>query len=63
MIYLFAAIKRADRSNHIQKIRLSAETETAARAVLARDYILFPMGRINPKNLSQTNRTLGGNYA
>ncbi|MGR6646284.1 host cell division inhibitor Icd-like protein [Avibacterium paragallinarum] len=57
-IFIFAAIRRTDLTNQIQKIRIFAESEKQARATLAREFILVLAGRINLKNLSQTHRTL-----
>ncbi|WP_233113944.1 host cell division inhibitor Icd-like protein [Aggregatibacter actinomycetemcomitans] len=51
--FIFAAIRRTDLTNQIQKIRINADTEREARAMLARDFMLVLAGRINPKN----NRT------
>ena len=47
MIYLFAGIKRLDRTNKIHSLRISATSEREARASLARDYVLAFAGRIN----------------
>ncbi|MFZ7259670.1 host cell division inhibitor Icd-like protein [Avibacterium avium] len=57
-LFIFAAIRRTDLTNKIQKIRIFAESEKQARATLAREFILVLAGRINLKNLSQTHRTL-----
>ena len=55
--FIFAAIRRTDLSNHIQKIRINAETEPDARAKFAREFILVLAGTINRKNTSDFNRT------
>ena len=55
--FIFAAIRRTDLSNHIQKIRINAETEPDARAKFAREFILVLAGTINLKNTSDFNRT------
>ena len=55
--FIFAAIRRTDLSNHIQKIRINAETERDARAQFAREFILVLAGTINLKNTSDFNRT------
>ena len=47
MIYLFAGIKRLDRTNQIHSLRIEADSERQARAILARDYVLAFAGRIN----------------
>ena len=47
MIYLFAGIKRLDRTNKIHSLRISAISEREARASLARDYVLVFTGQIN----------------
>ena len=52
--FIFAAIRRTDLSNHLQKIRITADSERNARAKLAREFVLVLAGRINPQN----NRTL-----
>ncbi|MGR3807985.1 host cell division inhibitor Icd-like protein [Pasteurella testudinis] len=52
MIYLFIGINRTDTTNQLHRLRLSATNEQQARAKLARDYVLFFAGQINP------NRTL-----
>ena len=56
--FIFAAIRRTDLSNQIQKIRIIAETEQAARAKFARDFVLVLTGKINLQNTVKTNRTL-----
>ena len=48
--FIFAAIRRADLSNQIQKIRIQAPTEEAARRLLAREFILVLAGKINPQS-------------
>ncbi|MBN6070555.1 host cell division inhibitor Icd-like protein [Aggregatibacter actinomycetemcomitans] len=48
--FIFAAIRRTDLTNQIQKIRINADTEREARAMLARDFVLVLIGKINPKN-------------
>ena len=55
--FIFAAIRRTDLSNRIQKIRINAETEPDARAKFAREFILVLAGSINLKNTSDFNRT------
>ena len=55
--FIFAAIRRTDLSNRIQKIRINAETERDARAQFAREFILVLAGTINLKNTSDFNRT------
>ncbi|WP_439295251.1 host cell division inhibitor Icd-like protein [Lonepinella sp. BR2882] len=46
--YIFIAIKRTDLTNQFHKIRIQAESEQQARKLLAKTYILFFAGRINP---------------
>jgi len=48
--FIFAAIRRTDLSNRIQKIRINAETERDARAQFACTFILVLAGKINLKN-------------
>ncbi|WP_228063549.1 MULTISPECIES: host cell division inhibitor Icd-like protein [unclassified Pasteurella] len=48
--FIFAAIRRTDLTNHIQKIRINADSELQARAVLAREFVLVLAGKINLKN-------------
>ena len=48
--FIFAAIRRTDLTNQIQKIRINADTEREARKQLARVYVLLLAGRINPQN-------------
>ena len=55
--FIFAAIRRTDLSNRIQKIRINAETEPDARAKFACKFILVLAGTINLKNTSDFNRT------
>jgi len=55
--FIFAAIRRTDLTNHIQKIRITADTEQAARAQFARDFILVLTGKINLQNTVKNNRT------
>ena len=55
--FIFAAIRRTDLSNRIQKIRINAETERDARAQFACTFILVLAGTINLKNTSDFNRT------
>ena len=53
--FIFAAIRRTDLSNHLQKIRITADSERNARAKLAREFVLVLAGRINlqsDRNLS-----------
>ncbi|MGR6981259.1 host cell division inhibitor Icd-like protein [Testudinibacter sp. P27/CKL/0425] len=45
--YLFAGIRRTDLSNQIHSLRILADSEQHARALLARDYVLAFAGRIN----------------
>lgn len=45
--FIFAAIRRTDLSNHLQKIRINADSERNARAKLAREFVLVLTGRIN----------------
>ena len=63
--FIFAAIRRTDLSNRIQKIRINADTELQARAILAREFVLILAGRIPEKNTSKFDRTFtqGGIYA
>ncbi len=56
--FIFAAIRRTDLTNQIQKIRIIAATEQEARRQLARVYILLLAGRINLQNALKFNRTL-----
>ncbi|MBN6076452.1 host cell division inhibitor Icd-like protein [Aggregatibacter actinomycetemcomitans] len=56
--FIFAAIRRTDLSNRIQKIRINAETERDARAQFAREFILVLAGKINLKSTSNFDRTL-----
>ena len=56
--FIFAAIRRTDLTNHIQKIRITADTEQAARAQFARDFVLVLTGKINLQNSLKSNRTL-----
>ena len=55
--FIFAAIRRTDLSNHLQKIRITADNERNARAKLAREFVLVLAGRIN----LQSDRTLSAN--
>ena len=55
--FIFAAIRRTDLSNHLQKIRITADSERNARATLAREFVLVLAGRIN----LQSDRTLSAN--
>ncbi|WP_242650092.1 host cell division inhibitor Icd-like protein [Rodentibacter trehalosifermentans] len=48
--FIFAAIRRTDLTNHIQKIRINADSEQQARAILAREFVLILAGKINLKN-------------
>ena len=50
--FIFAAIRRTDLSNHLQKIRITADSERNARAKLAREFVLVLAGRINLQNAS-----------
>ena len=58
--FIFAAIRRTDLSNQIQKIRIITETEQAARAKFARDFVLVLTGKINLQNTVKNNRTFAG---
>ena len=55
--FIFAAIRRTDLTNHIQKIRITADTEQAARAKFARDFVLGLIGKINLQNTVKNDRT------
>ena len=55
--FIFAAIRRTDLTNHIQKIRITADTEQAARAQFARDFVLVFTGKINLQNAVKNDRT------
>ena len=55
--FIFAAIRRTDLTNHIQKIRITVDSERNARAKLAREFVLVLAGRIN----LQSGRTLSAN--
>ena len=55
--FIFAAIRRTDLTNHIQKIRITADTEQAARAQCARDFVLVLTGKINLQNTVKNDRT------
>ena len=55
--FIFAAIRRTDLTNHIQKIRITADTEQAARAKFARDFVLVLTGKINLQNTVKNDRT------
>ena len=55
--FIFAAIRRTDLSNRIQKIRINAETERDARAQFACTFILVLTGKINLKNTLKNDRT------
>ena len=55
--FIFAAIRRTDLSNHLQKIRITADSERNARAKLAPEFVLVLAGRIN----LQSDRTLSAN--
>ena len=50
--FIFAAIRSTDLTNQIQKIRITADTERAARAQFARDFVLVLAGKINLQNAS-----------
>lgn len=54
--FIFAAIRRTDLTNHIQKIRITADTEQAARAKFAHDFVLVLVGKINLQNTVKNNR-------
>ena len=55
--FIFAAIRRTDLTNHIKKIRITADTEQAARAQFARDFVLVLTGKINLQNTVKNDRT------
>ena len=55
--FIFAAIRRTDLTNHIQKIRITADTEQAARTQCARDFVLVLAGKINLQNNVKNDRT------
>jgi len=55
--FIFAAIRRTDLTNHIQKIRITADIEQAARAQFARDFVLVLTGKINLQNTVKNDRT------
>ena len=55
--FIFAAIRRTDLTNQIQKIRITADTEQAARAQFARDFVLVLAGKINLQNTVKNDRT------
>ena len=55
--FIFAAIRRTDLTNHIQKIRITADAEQAARAKFARDFVLVLTGKINLQNTVKNDRT------
>ena len=55
--FIFAAIRRTDLINHIQKIRITADTEQAARTQCARDFVLVLTGKINLQNNVKNDRT------
>ena len=55
--FIFAAIRRTDLTNHIQKIRITADTEQAARTQCARDFFLVLAGKINLQNTVKNDRT------
>ena len=55
-LFIFVAICRTDLTNQLHKIRIIAETETQARAALAKDFILILASRINV-NAVKNDRT------
>ena len=55
--FIFAAIRRTDLTNHIQKMRITADTEQAARTQCARDFVLVLAGKINLQNNVKNDRT------
>ena len=55
--FIFAAIRRTDLTNQIQKIRITADTAQAARAQFARDFVLVLTGKINLQNTVKNDRT------
>lgn len=59
--FIFAAIRRTDLTNHIQKIRITADSERNARAKLAREFVLVLAGRINLQSDRTLDRTLSAN--
>ena len=56
--FIFAAIRRTDLTNHLQKIRITADSERNARAKLAREFVLVLAGKINLQNTVKNNRAL-----
>lgn len=60
MIYLFAGILRLDRTNKIHSLRIQADSERQARAVLARDYVLAFAGQINHTFAPTAAKTVQG---
>ncbi|SMB87506.1 Ash protein family protein [Pasteurella testudinis DSM 23072] len=63
MIYLFIGINRTDTTNQLHRLRLSATNEQQARAKLARDYVLFFAGQINPNRTLTADSIQGVIYA
>nr|DAR88956.1 MAG TPA: Ash protein family protein [Caudoviricetes sp.] len=64
--FIFAAIRRTDLTNHIVKIRITADSEQEARKPLAREFVLVLAGRINLQNTMKTDRTFltnGNNHS
>ena len=59
--FIFAAIRRTDLSNHLQKIRITADSERNARAKLAHEFVLVLAGRINLQSDRTLDRTLSAN--
>ena len=59
--FIFAAVRRTDLSNHLQKIRITADSERNARAKLAREFVLVLAGRINLQSDRTLDRTLSAN--
>ena len=55
--FIFSAIRRTDLTNHIQKIRITTDTEQAARTQCARDFVLVLAGKINLQNTVKNDRT------
>ncbi len=61
--FIFVAVRRADVNSKPQRLRITANTELEARAILAKEFILVFAGRINPQNNRNSNRTLEVIYA
>ena len=61
--FIFAAIRRTDLTNHIQKIRITTDTEQAARTQCARDFVLVLTGKINLQNTVKKRPHFCGNLS